>query len=1006
MIDGVTRRGSSPVFVGRRRELARLEDAYARAAGGQPSCILVAGDAGVGKSRLVAEFIDQVEAAGGETLIGGCLDLGEGGLPYAPFVEALRALARRMDPAAREVVFGPSADVLGALIPDLRQPGVRIERADPSDAAGRLARLFDAVIAVLGRLSQEQPVALILEDIHWADGSTRDLIRFLVRNLRDERLLVLTTYRSDDLHRRHPLMPLLGELERADLVERLELRPFERDELSEQLTGILGETPSPLLVDLLLDRSDGLPFYVEELIGRDEVNDSALPSTLRDILGLRLATLSPGSLALVHAAAVIGGRFPHERLAATFGRDEDELVAALHEAIDARILVPIDDRDGPAYHFRHALLREAAYDELLPAERVRLHARLADHLEASIRSITVPDPSIVADYALHAYQAHDQPRALAGSVKALVALVGATAYREALGHAERAIELWPLVDDARETAGIEHADLLALAARIASATNQPARATALLQDALLERTTEVDRGRRAELLATLYELAWEAEQFETSAAAAEEAYELVETAEASRSKAFVLVTLGWHRWWQHRLRESLRLCEEAAAMSEDLGDHSGWTIAVSSAAHTLADLGWVTRAAANVDRMMQRGAAVDERFESIAAHIDRSLALWTAGRFAEAARIAEVGLARATRYGWEPRLGSGFRGCLADAYFELGRYEDVQAVTTAGIAGDGIHHTITWAALTMARAAVAQGRLDDAHRLTDDLQRDPAMDEGWYALSIVELARADGRFDAVVSGVERAIAHVVGTDLVIPLPMVFGAGIGAAADEAAASRRRRRRAEASEAAVQAARWLGLFRSLVKSAKAEGGAGPFIDALLATAEAEMPRLEGHSDPIAWSAAVGRWTDLEHRHQEAYARMRLVEAILDSNGDRASATPALREAHITASLLRAEPLQAEIEDLARRGRIELRDAGVAVAVGRSHGHDEETGPTVVLTARESDVLRLVAAGQTNREIGDRLFISEKTVSVHVSNAMAKLGALSRYEAAAAAEKQGLL
>ena len=359
IIRGVTRRGSSPVFVGRLEELGRLDAAFARAAHGQPSLVLVAGDAGIGKSRLIAAFAGRADAAGARIAVGGCLDLGAGGLPYAPFVEAFRGLARQLDDTARKTVFGASTDVFGLIAPRPRD----IDGGEPVDPAGRLARLFEAVLGTLGRASEDLPFVLVIEDLHWADGSTRDLLRFIVRNMRSERLLIVATYRSDDLHRRHPLRPLLAELDRAESVERIELAAFHRDEMRDQLAGILGRRPDPAMVDALLERSDGLPFYVEELVASGRTG-AELPSTLRDILGSRLATLSPRTRSVVRAAAVVGGRFPHDRLAAASGEDEDALMAALDEAIDAGIVVPVDDGGDPAYAFRHALLREAAYEDL------------------------------------------------------------------------------------------------------------------------------------------------------------------------------------------------------------------------------------------------------------------------------------------------------------------------------------------------------------------------------------------------------------------------------------------------------------------------------------------------------------------------------------------------------------------------------------------------------------------------------------------------------------------
>ena len=263
MIDGVTRRVSSPTFVGRGPELRQLDDAFERASTGRPSIVLLGGEAGVGKTRLTTEFGGHVAAADGITAAGGCLDLGEGGLPYGPLVEALRDLVRQLEPQARERVIGRSRAAIGILVPDLDPERSGTDITDQAlDWTGRRAHMFDALLAIFGRAATELPVVLVLEDLHWSDGSTRDFLRFLGRNLRDERLLIVATYRSDELHRRHPLGPLLSELSRGASVERIELRRFDRAELTEQLGGILGHPPGAALVDVMLERSDGLAYYV------------------------------------------------------------------------------------------------------------------------------------------------------------------------------------------------------------------------------------------------------------------------------------------------------------------------------------------------------------------------------------------------------------------------------------------------------------------------------------------------------------------------------------------------------------------------------------------------------------------------------------------------------------------------------------------------------------------------------------------------------------------------
>ena len=909
MIVGVTRRGSSQLFVGRRVELDRLKDAFERATQGRPSLVLVAGEAGVGKSRLVAEFSMLVDRSDGIAVTGACLDLGGGGLPYAPFVEALRALARDLDPDARDAAFGPSGEVLRGLVPDLRDPDARPEREDQPEATGRLARLFDAVIATLGRLSHARPLALILEDVHWADGSTRDLIRFLVRNVRDERLLVIATYRSDDLHRRHPMMPLLTELERADNVEGLELRRFDRDELREQLGSILQAPPTSEYVDALMERSDGLPFYVEELVAGAEQVDSYLPSTLRNVLERRLASLSPESLSLVRAAAVIGGRFEHARLVAASRMDEDALIPALREAMDARIVIPIEDRDGPAYAFRHTLLREAAYDDLLPAERVRLHERIADDLEATIRAQRLPDASILGDFARHAYHAHDQPRALVGSVRALKAFIDTVAYREALDQAERALELWPRVENASERAGIDHVDLLALAGRMASAANRPERAMALTQEAIDELEARGENDRRTALLVDLQLCAWEARAFDVSSAAAERAYALAASGAATPIRASVTLGMAWARWWQGRIGEAAQLLEDAMAIADAMGDRAVWADAAASLAHTRSDLGEGTRASLLVDLSSEAVPDDDLRFDRIMAEVDRSIAALNCGRFADAERFASTGLDFSSRYGWADRFGPGFRGAILDALLELGRFGEAEAIARPVLAGSGIHHTIVWVRTTMARIAVAQGRLEDAHRLVDEMEWLGAAwsEEAYQRIGDIDLARAEGRFADVVTYVDQVLTSRNEREAVSALWSLLGLAIGACADQAVRARRRRTLDESVAACAHAERWLALFRELIDRPRVEGGAGPWIEALLATAEADMSRALDDPDPGAWAAVSTLWVALSQPFQTAYAGLRLTEAILQSTGERKAAEMALRAAHEIATGIGANPLR---------------------------------------------------------------------------------------------------
>jgi len=1001
MMERVSRRTSSPIFVGRRPELERLQAALEAAASGRPSLVLVAGEAGVGKSRLIAEFSTRAHATGARTLAGGCLDLGGGGLPFAPFAEALKALVRdlgRESKAAVAAVFGSSEQALAGLVPDLRKVApADAQPVDPPDQARRQASLFDAVIDVIGRLSAVSPVLLVLEDLHWADGSTRDLLRFLLRNVRDERLLIVATIRSDELHRRHPLMRLLSELERSPRVERLDVAPFDRLEIVEQATAILGHQPPAEIVDRVVERSDGLPFYVEELLATDAA-DGTLPGSVRDIVAMSLAAVPDGSVSLVRAAAVIGGSFTFDRLAAVAGLDETALLPALRGAIDARVLMSSDGTGGPTYAFRHALLREAAYEELLPAERVRLHARLADHLAHALEGSTGPEPALMADLAIHTYHAGDQPRALAAAVRAVGALAESSAFREALEHAEHALELWPHVADAEPCAGISHGELLAVAGQVGAGSGVTGPALAYAKAALEELEASASPERLAALLIDIYQVAFAAEAFDTAWATARRLHGLVDGLQPSRLQVYALLVVSDERWSTGHLRECVELDERAMASARTLEDEFVWAVAARDAAAGLATAGRAGRAEALVDAAAGLSPGFGGTYSLLESAISACWALWHVGRFEDSARVAADAGRAAIRYGVERRLARWHLANEAHAALELGRLHDAERLArTVG------EHRYLGMWTVIAKVESIRGHLDAARGAlsTSDLWNSPL----WRLETEIFVERAAGNFDGVLAGIDEAETQRRSSELVAPVWLLLGTGIGAAADHAAAARRRRRLTEAGEASRLGHHWLDQLREIVDEARADGGAGRFCEATLATAEGEILRLEERFDPATWSSAARQWRALSHPYGTAHAELRLAEVLLALDADRDEVARLLRGAYAATITLGAVPLRDEIETVARHAKIALGPEAAVPA-------DESAGPPAtevarsLLTARERDVLRLVAEGHTNREIGDRLFISEKTASVHVSNAMAKLGALSRYEAAAAAERTGQL
>ncbi|MEV6109061.1 AAA family ATPase, partial [Streptomyces sp. NPDC051940] len=480
----------SSVFVGRADELRVLGEALTRAGRGEPQAVLVGGEAGVGKTRLLEEFLDSAAAEGAVVALGACVEVG-GPLPYHPVSAALRALRRRLGDELDDAVRGQEG-VLARLLPELGEIA-----HDHPDADGR-ARLFELTVRLLERLTESRTIVLALEDLHWADRSTRELLSYLLRAAGDSRLLIVATYRSDDLHRRHPLRPALAEYERLRIVRRIELPRFDRSEVRSQLAAITGEQPGEQLVDRIFDRSEGNAFFVEELAcSLGEGLPGGLSDSLRDLLLVRIEALPEPVQRVVRIAAAGGCAIEYRLLATVTGLGEDELIDILRTAVGANVLEPCDDE---CFAFRHALLREAVDGDLLPGERSGLNRRYAEALQA--------DPTLVRAeecaprLAGYWYHAHDPAEALPATIRAAAASRGRHAYAEQLALLERALELWDGTPDDIRTAALrrgvedglcrvisaEHAgdfaDLLAAVAVAARHTGERERALAIGKRAL------------------------------------------------------------------------------------------------------------------------------------------------------------------------------------------------------------------------------------------------------------------------------------------------------------------------------------------------------------------------------------------------------------------------------------------------------------------------------------------------------------------------------------------
>ncbi len=635
---------TSSHFVGRVGELSELQLATREAASGRPALVLLGGDSGVGKTRLVCELETRLRAdAETETLVlrGEGVEQADGELPYAPLLSALRPVIRRHHPALDSLTSGSRAQ-LAAILPALDDGRERAERSGP----GGQLRLFEAILELLDLLSDSTLVVLILEDMHWADQSTRTLVTFLARSLRQERLALILTYRRDELHRRHPLRPLLGELERLERAHRVEVEPFDRDELSEVLADILGGAPDQALVSRLFDRSEGNPLYTEELLAAGLDGRGPTPQSLRDAFLLRIERLSPSAQRVARAIAV-GRALPEPILSVVCGLERDQLALALREALAEQVLITDEDE---RFCFRHALLREVLYDDLLPGERGDLHMALAAALENGAGSDGNGTPgsdgvAITSAIASHYTAAGDQPAALRSTINAATAAERVLAYGEAAELYERALELWPRVTPEKRPDGFDRPELLSRAARSHGMHRDRGRSETLLREALRELDPERDRVRYAALLARLARTIWSLNRGREAVETGEEALAMLGDNDPGGVRPSLLAWLTRMKFLRGRFRQAAQDGEEALAAAIEAGDSDAEAEVRNTLGMTMVAMGDVEPGLAQLHRAIEVAREHDELDSMLTAYSNLADMLNLVGRTREGLVVAQEGMA-------------------------------------------------------------------------------------------------------------------------------------------------------------------------------------------------------------------------------------------------------------------------------------------------------------------------------------------------------------------------
>ncbi|MFJ4833272.1 AAA family ATPase [Streptomyces sp. NPDC088747] len=975
-------------FIGRADELARLTGVLTRAKQGDPHAVLLAGDAGVGKTRTLSEAATHAANTGMTVLTGHCVDLGDVGLPYLPFTEILGVLAAD-DRYATTLAAHPTVNPL-------------LGTGTGPDTGNRLS-LFEGMASLLSDIADLTPVLLILEDLHWADQSSRDLLRFLLsRGLLQSPasgtpphpLAIFASYRADDLHRRHPLRPLLAELVRLPAVDRLELRPLPDAEVA-TLVRQLGTGPlSDTTVRRIVDRAEGNAFYAEELLaatadtlpGDTGSAPGAMPSGLADVLLIRIEQLSDTAQQVLRTAAVAGRRVEHDLLRDAVQLPEDELESALREAVGRQLLVPGDDG---AYSFRHALTREAVYADLLPGERVRLHRTFAKLLAGQGRSA-----KSAAERAHHSRESHDLADALVASLEAAdhAQRVGAPA--EELRHLETALELWPAVDAAARPEGDVDPVALTLRASAAAAhAGETHRAVSLTRSALARAGSDADSELAARVRYTLAGNLMRVDSLKAAFTYSSEALALIPAEPPSRTWVWAAATHVMAARHMGQDQDAERVGRQALRIAEEL------RLADAQADLIISLVGMEERNRRTAEGRAQLRLARDLARRAghvtieMRAHFNLAIGCYESGALDECLSWLSEGLERANRSGLlSAPYALELRYLQSLVLYTLGRWDE--CARTAAADAERLPAAGGFAIGPALYVALARGEEHAATRARALL--DGPFD--WMATLVAGILLTD---DAALRGdAEGAVACVRANLAMLADGSVsgrpdIGVRLSALALSAVADAAVESRLTGDDASAH--HWSGVATELVElarttAAKGEDGSrqGPEGLAWLARAEAEWLRADSGPDVAAWEKAVAAF-GYGDPYELARCERRLAEALLSADR-REEAAEHARAARDTAVALGAVPLREAVDALVRRGRL----AEPASAADR----------VAALTARESDVLRLLARGRTNRQIGEELFISGKTASVHVSNILAKLGAAGRTEAVAIAYREGLI
>jgi DNA-binding CsgD family transcriptional regulator/tetratricopeptide (TPR) repeat protein len=982
----------SPILVGRTDPLARLEGAMLDALAGRSSVSVVEGEAGIGKSRLVeASLADIGQRHGVRGLVGGCLDIGGVAAPFAPYLELLRGLRRSLLDDGATGLFERHAPELAPLV------GGHSDPATHGDADVRRARLYGAVLDLLRDAGSDRPTVVVIEDLHWADRSTLELTGFLARTLRDSPVALIVTMRSDERRHDPGRQDLLAALLADHATTRIQLDRLGVDEIRSLVGAIAGRPVAEPTVVSIHARSEGNPYLAEELIAIAAAGDPVgLPPAPRDIVLARLATLTPEAQQVVHATAIAGSWADLDRLAAVVGLQDATFRRAVRNALDDAILVrlPVGER-ADRVALRHALSREAVEADLLASERRNLHARWAEVLTSS-------EAHSAAQIAHHWEQAGRPDLALPYLLREAADATASLAFDASARAYERALAILQSGDAIQKHPSVDLVAILGSAAEAMRFSGRHLDAV-VLGERQLALIPDADVLARAGALERIGTYQMDVGDNEGAIESTTRAVALLRGGPPAAS-ARALISNVICRAHLLRLDGTLETIEEAIELARAERLAALESIALCQRGLILTWLGDVDGGEADLERALSLALESGDVEAILLAAMDRPVTEDARGDFVlgykRCLRSIEVARTTGAMQSFE---ALGLIVGTSSVAAILGRWDDADRLLDEADELDVLERVRHGKSSVRARIACGRGDLEEAKRQIGRPQVDfgPQTD---VDRAIVEalVARLDGRPAAAVNAVVAGLEHAAPIDTFLGRRQraeIAAIGISAATDVPSKTVRPTGAAERAVGAVdESVAALVAALELATHDRADR-ADPVLEAWSAQARGELARLQSRPVPALWTDAVRRWADLGCRELEGWARLREGEAIVLARGDRAVAASTLRDALEIAVDIGATPLRIEVEGLLRRARIpetEVRRLGKRPQPSEPYG----------LTARERDVLGLIAAGMTNRQIADALFIAPKTAGVHVSSILGKLGVRGRVEAATLALREGLV